>query len=833
MLDKLCHFIVKFRRQIGIFFLFLVVISIILFTKVNINYDLSIYIPEDMPSRTALELAKKEFGMQSTARVMINNISLIEAKEYKDKIEAIDGIYKVIWISDDIDVYVPESFLDEEEISKYYKDGSALYDLMFEEDDYSDLTYKAVDELQKVLPQDANLSGSAIDNKSSRDHLNSEMITIMLFLVPLTIIILLSTTDSYFSSLIFVVVIGVSIILNMGSNIIFDSISFITFSISAALQFAVSMDYSVFMLHQFEYEKKKYSDEEEAMKKAVKHASLSIFSSSLTTIAGFVALAFMNFGIGKDIGLVFAKGIIFSLLCVILLMPYLILTFNKQIENTKHKRLLPSFDRFSRATLKIGPLLIILSLLIIIPSYVAQKNNDFTYGTNSFGAGPGTKGYIDEQEIIKKFGRSNPIMFIVPNKNYYTEKKLVKEYESLDTVDKVLTLVNQVPEGVPYDFIDKEIYDKFQNEKYTRIIVYVKTSSESELAYDTLNKVKDITSKYYGNDYYYTGTIPVTIDMKDSIQSDYNVVNMISILAIMIILVFTFKSIIIPIILVLVIEAGIFINMGIPFFMDDSLNFIGYLIVSSIELGATIDYAILVTNNYLKYRRHYNKKMAAMNSIKESIISVLTSGLILISAGYIIKYNSSMKAVSDIGELVGRGALISVILVVAVLPQFLSLFDGLITRKMNTIEKNPANANKTDNEENNETGDNKTDSNAKNNKKEKLDKKENSDKKEKTEKRDNINKAENTDKNNKKEKAKIKPREYVKNRYKKYEAWKARNREIFLDKVTQRAEDLKKENEEQLKSIENSENKEADKTKNYETNKKEVGEMHDSHKSNK
>ncbi len=727
MLEKFCEGIVKHRKRIGILFVILIVLSIIGMANSMINYDLAKYVPEDMPSKVALNLAKEEFGMQSMCRVMINDITLPEAKAYKDKIEKVDGVYRVLWISDDIDVYQPESFLDEEEISKYYKDGSSLFDVMFDDDDYSDKTYNAVSKIQEILPKNSNIAGSAIDNKASRDSLQSEMIRIMLFLIPLTIVILIITTDSYFSSIVFTIVIGVSILLNLGTNIIFESVSFVTFSISAALQFAVSMDYSVFMLHQFEQEKKKSDSEEEAMKKAVKHASLSIFSSSLTTIAGFVALAFMNFGIGKDIGLVFAKGIVFSLFCVIFLMPYLILTFNKRIEKTKHKKLLPSFDKFSRLMLKIGPLLIALSLFIIIPSYVAQRNNDFLYGTNAFGAGPGTKGYIDEHAITEKFGRSNPIMLIVPNKDYYTEKKIVKEFEDLEVVDKVLTLANQVPEGVPYDFIDRDVYNKFQNEKYTRIIVFVRTSSESELAFKSLETIRDITHKYYEDDYYYTGTIPVTIDMGESIQSDYNVVNLVSILAIVIILIFTFRSLITPIILIMVIESGIFINMSLPYFMDESLIFVGYLIVSSVELGATIDYAILMTNNYLRFRTHYNKKMSAMNAIKESLSSILTSGLILISAGYIIKFNSSMKAVADIGELVGRGALLSVILVIAVLPQFLVLFDKLVTRRIDTIEKQ--NGTNTQNKKGEKT---------------------------------------------KAKKIGIKPREYVKERHKKYKEWKAK-----------------------------------------------------------
>ena len=680
-MEKLSEFIVHHRHKIGVVFVILIVLSVIGMMNSEINYDLTKYVPEDMPSKVALDISTKEFGMQGTARLMINNVTLPQAKDYKEKIEDIDGVYRVIWLDEKVDIFQPEEFIDKELLEKYYKDGSALFDIMFDEDDYSNVTNVAVGEIQKIIPEDACFIGAAVNNKSTRDNIQSEMITIFAFLIPLTLIVLLSTTDSYFSSVVFVLVISVSILLNLGTNIIFESVSFITFSISAALQFAVSMDYSVFMLHQFETEKQKY-DNETAMKKAIKHSISSVVASSLTTVA---ALTFMSFGIGKDIGFVFAKGIVFSLFCVIFLMPYLILTFNKLIEKTKHRRLLPSFDRFSRAVLKIGPFLIIASLFVIIPSYVAQKNNDFLYGDSSFSGGPGTKIYEDEPKIIEKFGRSNPLLLIVPNIDYYKEKQLVERIEDVKAVDKILSLVNEVPEGVPYDFVDKDSYEKFQNERYTRILVYLKTASESKLATETLNEILDITSEFYGDEFYYTGTIPVTLDMQKSIESDYNVVNWISIIAIIIILIFTFKSFVTPIILTLVIESGIFINMAIPFFADESLIFIGYLIVSSIELGATIDYAILMTNNYLKFRKYYNKKMAAATAIKESLSSIITSGAILIIAGYILRFISSLKAVSVMGELIGRGALISVILVVIVLPQFLSLFDKLVTRRVETF----------------------------------------------------------------------------------------------------------------------------------------------------
>ena len=245
-MKKLCVFIVKYRKQIGIVFMLLTILSLILMQEVTINYDLSSYIPDDSPSKQALDITKEEFGMQSSARIMVNHVSLVEAKEYKDKISAVDGVYMVSWLDDSYDVYQPESFIDKDELEKYYKDESALFDVMFEEDDYSEKTEAALTKIYEILPDDANLMGSAVDTKSTRNSIQSEMVVIMAILVPLAIVILILTTDSYFSCLIFILVIGVSIVLNMGTNIIFDSVSFLTYSISAALQFAVSMDYSVY-----------------------------------------------------------------------------------------------------------------------------------------------------------------------------------------------------------------------------------------------------------------------------------------------------------------------------------------------------------------------------------------------------------------------------------------------------------------------------------------------------------------------------------------------------------------------------------------------------------
>jgi uncharacterized protein len=686
MNDKIAEFIVKNRNKIGIIFIVATVISILLIPSVKINYNLSEYISDTERAKRGMNIVEEEFAMQGFARVMINDVSLIEAKEYKNQIEKVDGVDMVVWLDDSIDIYRPLDFISEEELRDYYNDGSAIFEIMFDEDDYSSKTSKAIDEINKIVPDGSNIIGSAVDTKSAADTVQSEVSKVMCILIPVVIIILILTTDSYFSPILFMIVIGTSIFLNMGSNVIFKHVSFLTYSIVAALQLAVSMDYSVFMLHEFETHKGE--DLEKAMMETVKKSCLSIFSSALTTIAGFLALCFMGFTIGADMGLVFAKGIVLTLFTVILFMPCLILRFYPLIEKTHHKSFMPDFEKFAKYTAKISYLLIAIVLIITIPSYVAQKQNVFLYGSSSFGGGEGTKVYEDEKKINSKFDRSNPMIVLVPTGDYVSEKALVKEIEDMESVKKVQSLANLVSEGIPDSFVPIDKYQKFRTDKYSRLVIYTKTSSESDLAFETSRKIEELTKKYYGDNYEITGTVPITLNIKDVVNADYTRVNIFSILAVMVILLFTFKSFILPILLTLVIESGIFINMAIPYYTGKEMMFLGYLIVSTIELGATIDYAILMTNNYLNARKENDKKMASRMAVNKSIPSILTSGGILVCAAFLLKWCSSIKAVSEMGGLIGRGALISMFLVIFFLPHVLSLFDKAIEKtKFRSVKK--------------------------------------------------------------------------------------------------------------------------------------------------
>lgn len=679
-MKKLAHFIVRKRRFISKIYVLIVIISTILFPMVGINYDMTEYLKGNMPSKKAIDITEQEFGMQGMARLMINGISITQGKDIKNRIEQVEGVDMVLWLDSDIDdLYAPTSFIDQEDIKDYYQDGSILFDITFVEDDSSELTHQALTEIKKIAGENSYIGGSSIENKSVKDTLIKEVAIAMCIAVPIVFLILMITTTSYLEPVLFLLITALGIIINLGSNIMFGKISFFTFSVAAILQLAISMDYSIFLLHTFTHEKEKgEEDEEVAMENAISKSIISILSSGLTTIVGFVALALMQFEIGKDMGLVLAKGIVISLFSVIFFMPSMILKYSDKIEKTRHKPFITITDRFSKLVYKAHYIIIPILLIIIIPCYVGQNMNTFLYGNDALGSSEGTAVYADKMTIEEKFGKSNMMLAIVPRENNIKEKEMGEKLEELPSVRYAKTIASELPAGIPESFLPSTTTKKFHSDNYTRYLISVYTDGESQAAFDAVDAIQAILDTYYPNKNYIAGGTPSTLDIKNVIEADYSFVNLVSIIGIGIIILFTFKSFFAPIVLLAVIESGIFINMTIPYLAGDSMIFMGYLIVSCIQLGATIDYGILMTENYLKCRENNSKKEAAIGAIKRSSLSVLTSGFVLTSAAFTIGKISTVAAISQIGLLIARGAVLSMILVLSVLPTLLALSDKLI-----------------------------------------------------------------------------------------------------------------------------------------------------------
>lgn len=671
-------FIIERSRAIEIVFVIAVLLSMLAAPFVNINYDLTRYLPDTVQSKAGLDLMEEKFGYPGTGRVMIEDVTLYEAKQYKDKLEKVDGVDQIMWLDTGTDVFSSDAFINFNSIDDYYKDGSAVMDIVFEKGDTSRKTSRAIDAMQEITGEKGHYVGMAVQNKSLAENVTKEMKLILTLGVLMIFIILCLTTNSWFEPVLYLIVMGVAILINKGTNIFLGEISFLTNSVSAVLQLAVSMDYSIFLIHAFTREKNKGLDQMTALTNAINEALNSIFASSLTTIVGFIVLAFMKFNIGFDMGIVLAKGIIFSLLTVVFFMPAMILRLTPMIEKTGHRSFMPGFDKLSRGIYRIRYGVLIFVAIFVIPAYTAQNMNRFLFGNDAVGASEGTKVYDDEQLINAKFGRSNMMMALVPNTSLIDEKAFTDEVEALAYTKSVTSMAGSLPDGVPEEFLPKSIMEQLHKNDYSRILIYVRSKGESKLAYQCSDEIQALMKKYYPENSYLVGTTPSTQDIETTITKDYSRVNVLSLLGVFFVVMFSFKSVAIPVIIMIPIEVAIFINMAVPYIKGDTMIFMGYIIVSCIQLGATVDYAILTTNNYLECRKQAEKREAAIQALNMSIPAILTSGSILTIVGYILYNISSVAAIGDLGHLIGRGAWMSMLLVCTLLPAFLVLFDNIL-----------------------------------------------------------------------------------------------------------------------------------------------------------
>lgn len=671
----IAEFIIIHCKKIEKVFVFLMLLSLICIPFVEINYDLTAYLPDSVQSKAGIDLMTEEFGYPGTARVMIDDVNIYEAKEYKDRLEAVDGVDSVLWCDSMIDLTGPEEFIPYDEIKDYYKDRSAVMNVTFVEGDTSQRTSKAIDEMKAITGDKGYFVGMAVQNKSLAENVTSEMTMILGIAVVIIFLILCLTTTSWMEPILFLIVMMMAVVLNKGTDIFLGEISFLTNSVSAVLQLACSMDYSIFLLHAFTREKKKGLDQETALKNAVQEAISSILSSSLTTIVGFIVLVVMKFKIGFDMGIVLAKGIVLSLISVIFFMPAILLRMSKIIEKTSHRSFLPGFRRTSKFIYHCRGIVLMLVLLLAYPSYTAQTMNTFLYGNDAVGAAEGTQIYEDEQIINAKFGRSNMMMLILPNTSLVKEKEMAAELKELPYVQSVTSLADTMPVGIPEEFLPESLTGLLHTEDYARILLYVRSKGESELAYQASDEIMEILKSYYPQDSYLVGATPSTQDIETTITKDYSLVNVLSLIGVFFVVLLSFKSVTVPVLVMIPIEVAIFINMAIPYIKGEIMIYMGYIIVSCIQLGATVDYSILLTNNYISNRRNMEKKEAVLAALQMSIPAIITSGSILTSVGYILYGVSTISAIGDMGHLIGRGAALSMLLVTSVLPALLVCAD--------------------------------------------------------------------------------------------------------------------------------------------------------------
>lgn len=682
LLSKAVHFIVSKCKLIEIIFMLATIICAVCYPFVGVNYDLSKYLPSFAPTKQALDVMEREFGYPGMARIMVKDVSLQEAKAIRERIADVDGVDLILGADALTDVYMGEGFIENGLTDEFYKDGNAMMMVIFEDGDSDLRTHKAVEGIYKIVGRDRGcFSGSAVSSKERQESITREIaIAIAMSLVIIWLILTL-TTNSWMEPFLFIFVMVIAIILNMGSNLIFGTISFFTFSTAAILQLAVSMDYSIFLLHTFTAYKKTGMEIHAAMECAIREACSSILASGATTIVGFIVIAFMRFTIGKDVGFVLTKGILCSLATVLFLMPALILRYNDKIEKSAHKPLLPSFDTFGKAMYRIRKIVFVTAILVAVPCYFGQSMNHFFYGDDAIGAGPGTRVYEDGREIDEVFGKSNVMIAIVPNGSVTKERALTDTLNDLDYVNWALSLTGTMPAGIPESFLPKSITGQLRTDNYARLLISMDTVQESEYAFACSQDLERLVKEYYPEDAYVIGMTPTTIDIRDILTDDYNKVSLLSLFGVAVVVMLTFRSVLVPILVIIPIEVAIYLNMTLPYVMGDSLIYIGYIIVSCLQLGATIDYSILMTNNYLDARKTMDNKKASIAAISKSTLSIVTSGSILTVVGYLLYFTSSIQAISQVGRLVGRGALLSMGLVLSLLPALLSAFDKQIRKQ--------------------------------------------------------------------------------------------------------------------------------------------------------
>lgn len=643
---------------------------------ISVNYDINDYLPDDSNSTVSIDVMNEEFdsGIPNT-RVMLKNVTIPQALEYKNRILEVDGVTDVMWLDDSVDITQPIEVVDNNIVENYIKDNNALLTVTISEDKI--LT--AVTEIRDIIGDENAMSGSAVSTAVATEKTVDEISVIAFFAVLFVIFVLIFTTSAWIEPVLIMLGMAVALLINAGSNIIFGEISFVTNAAGMILQLAVSLDYSVFLLHRFEESRKEFSDPKQAMVDSLCKSTASILSSGLTTVIGFLALGLMRFKIGPDLGFALAKGIAISLICVFLFMPCLILLTYKLFEKTKHRPFFTKFDKFGKFVSKIMLPLTVIFAILIVPSYLASNQNDFRYGSSKI-FGEETRLGKDMSEIKDAFGQRDTYVLLVPNGNRQTEQALSDELHTLSQVTDIISYVDTVGSEIPEEYLDADTLSQLCSKNYNRMVITLDTDYEGKATFELVEEIREIAQKYYPDKYYFAGEGVSTYDLMKTVTSDMVKVNLIAIVSVFIVLIFTLKSITLPIILVLAIETAIWINLAIPYFQSNEVFYIAYLIISSVQLGATVDYAILMTDRYMEFRREMSKKEAIWKTVSTVTVSIMTSGSVLAVVGILLGKLSTHGLLAQLGMFVGIGAICSIIIVLFVLPGLLYIFDELIRR---------------------------------------------------------------------------------------------------------------------------------------------------------
>lgn len=667
--------IIRFRKPIIAVFVALAVVGALGSLTLRINYDMADYLPDEANSTIAMNEMEGSFGeAMPNATVMVKANDVAEALNAKADLLDVDGVSDVSWLDDVADVHIPLETLDPDTVDMYYKDGYALYSVTID----SGSETAAVNALVDYVGEEGAVTGNAVDQANSQNLAAEQSLSAGAIIGPLLIIIMILATCSWIEPFIYLIAVGVSILISLGMASMLGELSYVSQSVIPLLQLAVALDYAVFLSAAYTARRKETNDCKAAMKQAMIDSSKPIVASVLVAVFAFAALAFMDFGIGADMGWALVRGVVASYLCVMALVPALTVTCDKLIQRTAHRRFLPSFKAIGRFLVKFRVPALVVVAAIAVPCFFAQANNDFIYGNGD--PTEGSRIAQDTAKIESVFGDDTTIALLVPAGNVAAEAELANDIEMMEGVKSVTSYTTDVGAQIPPTYLG-DAADDFYAGDWARIIVTTTTGPEGDEAFSLVEQIRAAADAHYGEgSSLMCGESPNMYDMAKTVHADGKRVDLITIVAILIVLTVVFRSLIIPVIAATAIKIAIFINMALPYFLGTELSYIGYLVVSVVMMGSAIDYDILLIDHYVAERKYLPKIEAMKTALPRAIPAMIVSALILAVAGLALGFASSEPLVKALGMLLGRGAIIAFVISITFLPALLLLCDRLIPK---------------------------------------------------------------------------------------------------------------------------------------------------------
>ena len=677
-MKKIGKAIAKGRYLIFILALALLVPSAIGYLNTRVNYDILSYLPESLETVSGQDIMVDEFGMGAFSMVIVEGMDNKDAAALEADLETINHVKEVLWYDDMLDLSVPVSMIPDSIRDAFFQGDATMMIALFDNTTSADETMEAITAMRKMVGKECFISGMSGVVTDIKNLALQEMPVYVVIASLLSLLVLLLTTDSFVLPFIFLSSIGFAVVYNMGTNIFLGQISYITQALVAVLQLGVTMDYSIFLLHSYEEAKPNYENRNDAMAEAISNTFISVAGSSVTTVAGFAALIFMTFELGRDLGIVMIKGVVIGVICCVTVLPSMILIFEKAIDKTRHKPLLPSMDKISDFIIKHSWIWLILFVVAFVPALNGNNGVELYYNIDS-GLPDTLDSAIANKKLSDEFHMSNVHLIMVDSSlDAKSKKEILNKVEDVDGVKWALGLNSVTGEMIPDSMIPKKLTSKLKSDNYEIMFVCSDYSAATDEVNAQIASINDIV-KSYDPTGMVIGEAPLMKDLEDTTSVDLVTVNTVSILAIFVIVMIVFKSISLPAILVTVIEFAIFVNMAFSYYGGISQPFVAPIVVGTIQLGATVDYAILMTNRYKTERMAGREKHEAISiAHKTSFKSILTSGLSLFAATIGVALYSNIDMIRSIVILLCRGAIISMIIVLVLLPAMLTLFDKVI-----------------------------------------------------------------------------------------------------------------------------------------------------------